>query len=135
MIFIDSNVWCFYFDTSFKENKKITDAVNSLVDKERVLSNTLIVMEVSHFLVKNLGQRIGKINIDKFLSLPIEIIDVDFSLMKNSIDMLSDYSHTGIGGRDATILATLKQEKTDKIMTNDSAFKKIEWLNVIDPLE
>ena len=63
------------------------------------------------------------------------IIDLDFSLMRQSIDMLCDYSHTGIGGRDATLLATLRRAGANKIMTNDGAFKKIDWVEVFDPLE
>lgn len=135
MILIDSNMWCFYFSQSSKEHGKVTATIENILGKEQILSNTVIVMELSHFLVKNLGPRIGKEKLDTFLSFPMNVIDVDFFLMKKSIDLLCDYSHTGIGGRDATLLASLKQAKTNKIMTNDGAFKKIDWVDVLDPLE
>ncbi|HIG97407.1 MAG TPA: type II toxin-antitoxin system VapC family toxin [Candidatus Aenigmarchaeota archaeon] len=132
---IDSNMWCFYFDDSSKENNKVSQAIEGALTKQQILSNTVVLMEVSHFLVKNLGPRIGKEKIDVLLSFPMTVLDMDFSLMKHSVDMLCDYSHTGIGGRDATLLATLKRTSTNKIMTNDGAFKKIDWVEVFDPLD
>ncbi len=135
MVLVDSNMWCFYFDESSKEHNKVKVALEDVILKEQIISNSVVIMEVSHFLVKNLGPVIGKTKVDILLSFPITIDDVDFSLMKQSINMLCDHSHIGIGGRDATLLATLKRTKTDKIMTNDSAFKKIDWVDVFDPLE
>ncbi len=133
MILIDSNIWCFYFDESCKEHKKVSAELEKILSKEQVLINTVIIMEVSHFLVKNLGPSIGKEKINTFLSLPMTVIDTDFSLSKKSIEMLCNYSHEGIGGRDATLLATMKKTETTKIMTHDNAFKKIGWVNVADP--
>ena len=49
--------------------------------------------------------------------------------------MLSRYSHTGIGGRDATILATMKKFNVKQLVTHDKAFKKIDFIQVIDPVE
>ena len=135
MILIDSNMWCFYFSEDSKEHEKASKAIEEALANQRVLSNAAVIAEVSHFLVKNLGPRIGKSKIDTLLSFPMTIIDLDFSLMKQSISMLCDYSHTGIGGRDATLLAALKHAGANKIMTNDGAFKKIDWLEVLDPLE
>lgn len=44
------------------------------------------------------------------------------------------YSHLGIGGRDATILAFMREESIERIMTHNAALKKIDWLEVIDPI-
>ncbi len=135
MMLIDSNIWCFYFDESCKEHKAVSDYLESVLSKKEILSNTVVIMEVSHFLVKNLGPRIGKEKIDILTSFPMKTADLDFSLMKLSINMLCDYSHLGIGGRDATLLATLKRTKTNTIMTHDAAFRKIDWLEVVDPVK
>ncbi len=134
MLLIDSNMWCFYFSAS-AENEKVSKAIEEALTTQQILSNNTVLMEVSHFLVKSLGPRIGKEKIDILMSFPMTIIDLDFSLMRQSIDMLCDYSHTGIGGRDATLLATLRRVGSNKIMTNDGAFKKIDWVDVFDPLE
>jgi len=51
-----------------------------------------------------------------------------------TVELLADYSYQGIGGRDATVLATAKTLGLKRIMTYDEAFKRIDWLTVIDPM-
>ena len=133
-MFVDSNIWCFYFDNTCKEHANVKKFLENVLEKEKIEINTVIVMEVSHFLVKNLGPSIGKGKIDIFLSLPMNILDFDFSLMKLSINMLADYFHSGIDGRDATMLAAMKKSGSNTIATHDSAFKKIDWIKVVDPV-
>ena len=48
--------------------------------------------------------------------------------------MLKKYSHLGIGGRDATVLALMSRAKAKRIMTHDEALKKVDWLEAIDPV-
>ena len=44
------------------------------------------------------------------------------------------YSHRGIGGRDATILATAEKLGEKMIVTHDKVFRGLECLEVIDPV-
>ena len=68
---IDSNMPCFYFDQSCKEHKKaVASLEHAMAKKQPLLSNTVVIMEVSHFLVKNLGPRIGKEKADIFIGFP-----------------------------------------------------------------
>ena len=53
----------------------------------------------------------------------------------DSVSYLSRYSHTGIGGRDASILATMKKSNIKKIITHDKDFKKIDFVEIIDPIK
>jgi predicted nucleic acid-binding protein len=135
MILIDSNMWCFYFDASAKEHHRAVKAIDSVLSKEQILSSTVVLMEASHFLVRNLGTRIGKTKIDTLFSFPMTVVDFDADLLNASINMLCNYAHAGIGGRDATLLAALKKAKTNRIMTHDASFKDVDWLHVIDPVE
>lgn len=96
--------------------------------------NTVIVMELSHFLVKNLGPIQGGEKLGIFLNYQLMIEDLDYSMMLESVEQLKRYSHLGIGGRDATILALMKRLSTKKIMTHDAALKKVDWLEIIDPI-
>jgi predicted nucleic acid-binding protein len=41
----------------------------------------------------------------------------------------------GIGGRDASILATMAQNNLVEIMTHDQAFKRVPDIKVIDPIK
>ena len=132
MTFIDSNIWCYYFDRSAKEHDAVSKCLE-LILEGRVAINTVVAMEVAHYRIKNLGN-LGKKKMDLFLSYPMEIVDFDQSLIRESIEYLAKYSQTGIGGRDATILASMQELGIQSLMTHDRAFKRIEFIEVIDPI-
>ncbi|HEY4699789.1 MAG TPA: type II toxin-antitoxin system VapC family toxin [Nitrososphaerales archaeon] len=134
LIIIDSNIWAYYFDGDAPEHPLVVDEVEKLLKSEKIAINTVIIMEVAHFLVKNLGPVLGKEKVDIFLQSPFTIVDLDHNLMLKSIEYLTKYSHQGIGGRDATILATANTLRSKRIMTHDEAFKRIDKIEVIDPI-
>ena len=133
MIFVDSNIWCYYFDKSAKEHRKVVGFLDKIIRKEKICVNTVVLMEVSHYLVKNLGPIKGNEKSKIFLSLPMKIIDFDYTMLEKSIGKLVENSHTGIGGRDATILAAMKNQNIKTLATHDKSFHKIEEIDVIDP--
>jgi uncharacterized protein len=135
MILIDSNMWCFYFDASAKEHSDAVRAIDEMLPKGNILSSTVVLMEASHFLVKNLGAKIGMEKIRTLMSFPMTVIDLDSDLLNASVEMLCSYGHVGIGGRDATLLAALKKAKANRIMTHDAAFKDVDWVEVTDPIK
>ncbi len=53
----------------------------------------------------------------------------------DSIKLFQRYFHTGIGGRDATILASMERYRIKELLTHDEAFKRIDKIREIDPLE
>lgn len=135
MIFVDSNIWCFYFNKDCSEHEAASKFLEKIMQKEEIASNTVVIMEVSHFLVKNLGPIEGKNKLDILLSFPLNVSDFDFETMRTSIDMLCKYSHNGIGGRDASILSTMKRKGMKKIVTHDDSFKNVDFIEVVDPIE
>ncbi len=135
MICVDSNIWCYFFDESSKEHGKVSAFMQKILGKEEIVINTVILIEISHFLIKNLGPINGKKKIDIFLEFPLSIADLNYAYAKESIDFLCQYSHQGIGGRDATILATMKKLGIKRIVTHDASFKNIDWLEAIDPVK
>lgn len=135
MLFIDSNIWCYYFDKSSEEHPRVSHYIETILNKKEIVMNYFIIMELAHYLIKNLGPIKGKEKIDGFLRFAFIIGDFDYELLVASIDMLTRYSHFGIGGRDATILATMEKFKIKKLLTHDKAFKKVDFVEVIDPLE
>lgn len=134
MLIIDSNIWAYYFDKDASEHPFVVDKVEDFLGSEKIAINTVIIIEVAHFLVKNLGPVIGRSKLDIFLSFPFTISDLDYDLTLRAVEFLAKYSHQGIGGRDATILATAEALGLNKIMTHDEAFKRIDRLKVIDPI-
>jgi predicted nucleic acid-binding protein len=134
MLIIDSNMWAYYFDKNAPEHPFIANKIDEALGSEKIVVNTVIIMEVAHFLIKNLGPVVGKDKVETFLSYPFTILDLDFDLTQEAIDALVAYSHVGISGRDATILATMKRLGFNRIMTHDESFKKVDWLKIIDPI-
>ena len=134
MLFVDSNIWCYYFNSSLKEYKKVSEYLDSILGKKEIAMNNLIILEISHYLIKNLGAIKGKEKIEVLLGFPFIIANFDYEMLLDSIDILSNYTHTGIGGRDASILATMEKFGIRQIVTHDSAFKKIDFIEVIDPI-
>lgn len=133
-MFIDSNIWCYYFDSSVKEHEPVSEELERVLEEEDVYLNTVIVMEVAHYLVKNLGAVKGKEKVEKLLEFPFKVVDLDYTLMTDSIDSLAENTHTGIGGRDATILAAMEHEAEEKLLTHDQAFKNVDGIEVVDPV-
>jgi len=134
MLIIDSNIWAYYFDEDSPEHPFVVDDVEKALRSEGIAINTVIIIEVAHFLIKNLGPILGRNKLSTFLSFPFRIVDLNYELTLKSLDLLAKYSHLGIGGRDATILATAETLNINEIMTHDEAFKRIEWLRIIDPV-
>ena len=134
MISIDSNMWAFYLDREAEEHKHVEEEIDKALREEEIVLNTVIIIEVAHYLIKNLGPVVGKEKLDTFLEYPFTIVDLDYERATEAIDELAKYSHLGIGGRDATILSLMKYKKVARIMTHDATFKRIDWLEVIDPI-
>lgn len=134
MISIDSNMWAFYLDREAEEHKYVEEEIDKALREEEIVLNTVIIIEVAHYLIKNLGPVVGKEKLDTFLVYPFTIVDLDYERTIEAVDELAKYSHLGIGGRDATILSLMKYKKVERIMTHDTAFKRIDWLEVIDPI-
>ena len=72
MIFVDSNIWCYYFDRSAKEHDAVSSGLEQILDGG-VAINTVVAMEVAHYLIKSLGSE-GKRKVDLFLSYPMEMV-------------------------------------------------------------
>ncbi len=136
LVFIDSNIWCYYFDQSAEEHKQVSEKIDELIDGEKDLHiNTVILMEVGHFLVKNLGGVKGKKKLDQMLEFSFKISELNYPATLNSLDILTEEHQTGIGGRDSTILASMEEKDVEKLVTHDQAFKKIDEIEVVDPVD
>ena len=134
ILIVDTNIWAYYFDRDSPEHKKVIDPLEKALKSERLAVNTIIVMEVAHFLIKNLGPVEGAEKLGVFLRFPLIVSDFDYRSALDSVEMLKRYSHLGVGGRDATILAMMRRAGSKKLMTHDEALKKVDWIEPVDPV-
>ncbi|HZW57909.1 MAG TPA: type II toxin-antitoxin system VapC family toxin [Nitrososphaerales archaeon] len=131
---IDTNIWAYFFDKDCPEHRFVVEPVEKAIRSDEIWVNTIIIMELSHFLIKNLGPIQGGEKIDTFLTYPLTIQDLNYKSVLRSIEDLKRYSHFDIGGRDATIISLMRTLPSKRIMTHDQALKRVDWLKVIDPI-
>lgn len=74
LIFVDSNIWCYYFDRSAHEHSVVSERLEQVLE-DGVAINTVVAMEVAHYLIKSLGSE-GKRKMDLFLSYPMGTSDL-----------------------------------------------------------
>ena len=134
VVFIDSNYWIYLFDKTCDEHVYVVDHFKELYDTASLALNTIVMIEVMHYLVKRLGPTIAKEKWQVFSSIDFIIGNLEFDQLDPIFDVLSKFSHTGIGGRDATILSFMKEQNITKLCTHDKAFTKIPNIEIIDPI-
>jgi predicted nucleic acid-binding protein len=140
MIFVDSNIWCYYFDQRVPEHKHVRDTMREIIKSEEISCSTIIVMEVAHYIVRHFDEKSARKKMDFFINLRnMQISDFNGQMMQESLESLLEYSYAdGLGGRDATIIATLKSQNIRRIITHDAVFKRLAaklTLEVTDPLQ
>lgn len=139
MIFVDSNMWCYYFDQRLPEHEHVREAIRVIIKSEEIACNTIIVMEVAHYLVRHFPAKAARKKIDYFINLRnMKIADFNKQIMTETLETLIQHAYTdGLGGRDATVIATLKSLHINKIISHDNIFKRLATklaLEVIDPI-
>jgi predicted nucleic acid-binding protein len=134
MILIDSNIWAYYFDATLSEHQKVIKPLETALKKNQAAVNATIVVETLHYLVKRLGSLEGKTKGNIFLNYGLPFYEIDEEVIELTLMKLSEFTHLGIGGRDATILATMSLEGIHNLMTHDQAFKRVPEIDVIDPI-
>ncbi len=138
MLFVDSNIWCYYFDQRLPEHVPVRDAMREIIKSEQIACNTVIVMEVAHYLVRHFPEKVARKKIETFINLTnIDIADFNRQALNQTIETLLAYAYTeGLGGRDATVIASMKLQNIQKIVSHDDIFKRLAnklELEVIDP--
>jgi len=67
------------------EHKYVVKPVEEALRAEEIAINTVIIMEVAHFLIKNLGAEEGWRKLDVFLGFPFVIVDLTYDLALMSV--------------------------------------------------
>jgi predicted nucleic acid-binding protein len=140
MLFIDANIWCYYFDARHPEHEQVRRFMRRALLEDGLAVNTIIVMEVAHYLNRNLSREDARRGTDNLLTLEnLRVHDFDREQLLRSLDVLNKYSRShGLGGRDATIIATVKSHGIEGLVTHDKALAdvaELESMNVVDPVQ
>ncbi len=134
IVFIDSNYWIYLLDAATIEHIHIKNHFDKIYDNIRFAVNVVVLIEVMHYLVKRLGNQIAKEKWKLFSKIDFVYTDLVFEDLDFIFEELIKFSHTGIGGRDATILNSMRELNISKLFTHDKSFLKIPDIEVIDPI-
>lgn len=140
MIFIDSNIWCYYFDKRLPEHPLVREQIRQiLLSSEELVSNTVVVMEIAHYIVRHFTVEDARKKIEHFVNLRnLRILDFDSKLMAESLDHLLEFGYSdGLGGRDATIIAVMNSQGIKTLLSHDDAFRRLSdrvAFKVVDPV-
>jgi predicted nucleic acid-binding protein len=95
-------------------------------------------MEMAHYLVRHFTEKIARKKIETFINLTnIDIADFNRQALNQTVETLLAHAYNeGLGGRDATVIASMKLQNIKKIVSHDDIFKRLAnklELEVIDP--
>lgn len=138
MYCLDANVWIYYFDDGLAEHEAVLDTVNRLLADEMLFTTTVLQMEVVHYMSNQLPD--SDTAAEQFLSLAdVTVAALTPGDVATATDLLDEYTQTGIGGRDATVVAAMDRYDIERLWTHDDGLKRVgerlDWLDVTDPVE
>jgi len=140
-ITIDSMIWIYSYDPYAPESRNVKKWLRgkdgALQSHKQIILNTIIPLEVLHSILKKpsidftvaYNAALGIIALEN-----VVIVDFDTRLLAELMTLLGDYRTYGIGGRDASILATMKDQNVIKIATHDKNILSIPDFLRIDPV-
>jgi len=142
MIAIDSMIWIYNCDVQAPEHKNVhiwlegNKNRKGIIDLEEMLVNTIVVMEIVHNFRRRgrLPPELVYGYVLKMLMLRnMTVAPLDRELLHVSMHVFEKYYEYGIGGRDATVLATMLKWNADTIATHDENILKITDFQRVDP--
>lgn len=133
MIYVDANYWIYWFDQRLSEHQYVLEPMRSAIH-EGIVQNIVTLVEVAHYF-RHLPRQEFRRKLERIQnSATMTLVSLDLDLADSAFEQLIKYAKIGIGGRDSVILATMRTTGTKRIATHDEVFRKIEGLEVIDPI-
>jgi uncharacterized protein len=137
MYCLDANVWVYYLDAGLDEHEAVAPHVEGVIEREPIFLPAVVAMEVVHYVSNQLAEseRVVRtlLDLDGVTTASLTSEDV-----RRAATLLREYSNTGLGGRDASILATIERYDVTALWTHDRALatvaKTVEGLDVVDPV-
>jgi predicted nucleic acid-binding protein len=134
-------IWIYSIDPYAPESKNVKRWLRSkegvLHTHKQIVLNTIIPLEILHSISKKpsvdfttaFNAALGIIALEN-----VVLVDFDSRLLTESMTILGNYRTYGIGGRDASILATMKDRNVLKIATHNKSILSIPDFFRIDPV-
>jgi len=137
MLCVDANIWIYYLDERMEEHGRAAGELDDALDNEKLFLNTVIQMEVVHYLVRQLPE---DQHVEAFLNLDDVVVgSLEPKDVATASELMRNHEETGVGGRDCILLASMRKRGVRRLWTHDTDLKKLakrlDWLRVNDPVE
>jgi len=76
IVFLDSNYWIYLFDKTTVEHQYVLEYFKNLYENVSLAINTVVMIEVMHYLVKRLGPTVAKEKWELFSSIDFKLLRV-----------------------------------------------------------
>lgn len=137
MYCLDANIWVYYFDSELDDHERIAHHIDTILGREPLFLPAVVAMEVVHYLSNQIVRSEPLVetflHLDGTTTAPLTVADV-----RRASALLETHGNTGIGGRDAAILATMQRHAVSTLWTHDGALvavaESLDWLDVVDPV-
>ena len=138
--FIDTNILWWYFAQNSKYHEKVKNFLDPLILdlKNSFFVNEFVIIELLHILIKRTeaGYSLGKKILSNQYSFLNIIIDINnIRSLEELLEVLNIHGHnTTIGGRDSSIIVSMRLHKINNIITHDDGFRSVDDINIHDPI-
>ncbi|MBD3230527.1 MAG: PIN domain-containing protein [Candidatus Lokiarchaeota archaeon] len=139
--FLDTNIIWWYLVKNSKYHKPIKTYLDKLIidTQNSFMVNEFVMIELFHLLIKkkgNEGFKIASMLLNK--NYPFFIIKYDllqYSDLESVLTFLKKYGNiSSIGGRDSTIIYSMKVHEVEDIITNDKGFEEVDSIKIHNPI-
>lgn len=154
-VFIDANIFVYHFSKGSEFNKSCTDFLYRVETSQiHGFTSVGIIMEASHRLmmieassvldveIKNLPKYLKQHpdivkQLTKHLTVPSKITELNIEIVQTTLKNVVDSQHNktkyGFLSNDSLTLKIMEDIGMTNIASNDSDFKRVEWLNLYLP--
>ena len=133
MIYVDSNYWIYWLDSSLPEHEHVTKTMRGAI-REGIAMNYVTLLEVAHYLRSLPKEEFAELTSAILNLSTLTLFDLDGRVSDLALGMVPEHAGDGLGGRDCAILATMKLSGVRKIATHDRAFAAVEGIEVVDSI-
>ena len=140
--FLDTNILWWYFVANSKNHTQIKMYLDNLIKmpENSFIVNEIVILEIFHLLIKKVGVKgynlAQKLIEGKFMFFRIEFDILNVRDLKQILNYLNSYGlKTSIGGRDSSIIYSMKLHSIPNIISNDKAFHQVKNIKFLNPLK
>jgi predicted nucleic acid-binding protein len=130
MLYLDANFFIFaLLDRTDKgiEARRLQQMI--VEGKDKAITSSLALDEVMWVLTRGGKQHLLRTAIDGIYSMPnLDVVEVSSTAPLLALDFIEGY---GLKPRDALHLAVMRENRVEKILSDDEDFDRVEWVERI----